>query len=295
VTALVLTHDRREEAVATVAHLRTLPEHPSVVVVDNGSSDGTPAALRDRFPGIEVLEVGRNLGAAGRNLGLEAARTPYVALCDDDTRWAEGSLTSAAEVLDEHPDVAIACARLLIGDDGREDPVNKAMAGSGLHKGALPGPRLLGFLAGASLVRRDPVLSAGGFSARFFLGGEEELLSIDLARRGWHVVYAPDAIVRHYPSNHRDATGREILTFRNALWTTWLRWPARPAMARTRDIVRRARRRGVAGRVVQECLRGVPWILAHRAAVDGDLAQDLVTVLSHHSYNDGTAPGPGPS
>src|SRR5262245_34272344 len=63
----------------------------------------------------------RNLGAAGRNAGVRAARTPYVALCDDDAWWAPGALARAAHLLDVHPTLAVVCARVLVGPDAHEN------------------------------------------------------------------------------------------------------------------------------------------------------------------------------
>jgi glycosyltransferase involved in cell wall biosynthesis len=87
-TAVVMiTHNRRDEVLRSLGRLTELPERPRVVVVDNGSADGTAAAVAGRFPGVEVLAAGGNLGAAARNLGLRHVAEPYVALCDDDT-WS---------------------------------------------------------------------------------------------------------------------------------------------------------------------------------------------------------------
>ena len=67
-------------------------------------------------------------------------------------------------------------------------------------RGPLPGKPLLGFLAGALVVRRTAFLEAGGFDPRFFIGGEEQLLAIELAVRGWTLCYVPQLVVHHHPS-----------------------------------------------------------------------------------------------
>jgi GT2 family glycosyltransferase len=90
VAIVLATHNRVREVMRTVQRLLQLPERPSVVVVDNGSSDGTSAALRAGFPAVTCLTLGANLGAAGRNIGASATNRPYVAFCDDDTCWQPG-------------------------------------------------------------------------------------------------------------------------------------------------------------------------------------------------------------
>src|SRR3954451_7339087 len=91
VGVVVITWQRREEALACVQRLVDLPEQPPIVLVDNGSADGTADAVRARFPGVEVVALRENRGAVGRNVGVERLGTPYVAFCDDDTWWEPGS------------------------------------------------------------------------------------------------------------------------------------------------------------------------------------------------------------
>ena len=79
-----------------------------MVVVDNGSDDGTAAMVRRRFPRTELIALRRNRGAWARNLGVLRARTPLIALADDDSWWAPGALAAAAAVLAASPGVGTA-------------------------------------------------------------------------------------------------------------------------------------------------------------------------------------------
>ncbi|MGP4091853.1 glycosyltransferase family 2 protein, partial [Streptomyces sp. KR55] len=103
VTVAMITRNRCRSVLRTLDRLATLPERPPVVVVDNGSTDATVAAVRAHPVGARVLAVGRNTGALGRNLAVRHATTPYVAFSDDDSWWAPGALDTAADVLDAQP------------------------------------------------------------------------------------------------------------------------------------------------------------------------------------------------
>jgi GT2 family glycosyltransferase len=265
VAAVVITHQRREELLTAVARLLDLPERPHVVVVDNGSTDGTADAVRERFPDVELIASAENLGAVGRNVGVARLDTPYVAFCDDDTWWEPGSLRTAADALDAHPRLAVVTARILVEPGGREDPVVPELRDSPV-RGAdwLPGPALGSFLAGASVLRREAFRQVGGFSERLWLGGEEELMAGDLAAAGWELCYLPELTVHHQASRARDPHRRRRDGIRNTVWTTWLRRPLRPALRRTLHLLRTVPRDRVTALALADALRGLPWVLRER-------------------------------
>ncbi|HEU4514700.1 MAG TPA: glycosyltransferase [Nocardioidaceae bacterium] len=259
-TVVVMTRDRWPDL------QRTLPRHEApVIVVDNGSSDGTPDLVRERFPHVDVVELGTNHGSTARNAGVARARTPYVAFADDDSWWAAGALAKAAEVLDTHPRLAVLAGQVLVGVEERPDPVCALMENSPLGTDDdLPGPSVLGFLACAAVVRRDAYLEAGGFDDVIFFMGEEERLALDLATLGWGLSYVEEVVVHHHPSGSRDSGERRARAARNRLLTTVLRRPW-PVVLRA---VGEDLRDGPAGRLaVAEALRVLPRALARRRVV----------------------------
>lgn len=273
VSVVVLTFNRRDEVLATLAGLRgNLADAPSVpiIVVDNGSVDSTAQAIRQKFPDVTLVESPRNLGAAGRNLGVEKVHTPYVAFCDDDTCWQPGALQCAADILDEHPSVALVNARILVGPEKRTDTACASMADSPL--GEVGGRRLLlGFMAGASVMRTQCYRAVGGYWPPFFIGGEETLLALDLAARGWQMVYAPEVLTRHWPSVNRNAGTRRHMLARNAIWTAWMRLPLHAAAresARTLMSIPSPRQRA---QVLLAVLAGLLPVLQRRRVIPSDV------------------------
>jgi GT2 family glycosyltransferase len=256
-----------------------LPERPRVVVVDNGSSDGTASTLSARYPDVEVVASPTNLGAVGRNVGVSRLHTPYVAFCDDDTWWEPGSLTRAAEVMDAHPSVAVLTARILVEPGGAEDPIVPELRSSPVPAPpGLPGPALGSFLAGASVLRRDAFLACGGFSPRLRLGGEEELLAVDLATAGWELCYLESLTVHHEASPMRDPTVRRRAGLRNTLWFTWLRRPVPAAVRRTVTLALTVPRDRTSLRAFADAVRGAPWVLAERRRVPATVEARLASL-----------------
>jgi len=276
---VIATRDRPEALTHTVERLTDLEERPPVVVVDNASERaGTRRAMAqlEARPGVEALRLETNRGGAARTAGAELLLTPYVAFADDDSWWAPGALARAVATLEAHPRLGLVAGRVLVGPEEREDPVNEAMARSPLPPdGEAPGPRVLGFVACGAVVRRAAYLAVGGFHPTYGIGGEEELLALDLATAGWGLSYVETVVAHHHPSSGRDPVARRGGQVRNALWTAWLRRSPRHAMRRTREVLRAAgpSLEAVGGAV--DALRGLRWVAAERRPVTAELEADL--------------------
>ncbi|GHE72910.1 glycosyl transferase [Streptomyces spiralis] len=271
-TVVVITHNRRPELLRTLDHLARLPEQPEVIVTDNGSTDGTSAAVAHHHPQVRLLRPGRNLGAVGRNLAVRQVRTPYVAFCDDDSWWAPGALSAAADLLDRHAALGSVTARILVEPGGREDPIVEELRNSPVPGPPwLPGPALGSFLAAATVLRTDAFRRAGGFHPRLWLGGEEELLAADLAADGWWLTYAEQLTIHHRPSPVRDSTRRRRDGIRNTLWFTWLRRPAGSALRRTLHLARTVPRDTASLRAFAAAAAALPWVLRERRVLPPDV------------------------
>jgi GT2 family glycosyltransferase len=245
-------------------------------VVDNASTDGTGDAVVERFGQVSLLRSARNLGAVARNLAVQEVATPYVAFCDDDTRWEPGALRRAADLLDAHPGLASVTARILVAPDLVEDPITPELRHSPVPAPAwLPGPALLSVLAGASMFRVAAFREVGGFSPRLWLGGEEELLALDLAARGWWMCWADDVVVQHAPSKVREPRRRRQLGIRNTLWTAWLRRPLPGALRHTGSVLRSLPRDWTSVTAVAEALGGLGWVLRERRVIPPEVEHGL--------------------
>ncbi|PWV55426.1 glycosyltransferase family 2 protein [Nocardiopsis sp. L17-MgMaSL7] len=273
---VVITHNRRRELKRTLRLLEELPESPPIVVVDNASSDGTVRAVEKEHPGVHLIRSAVNLGAIGRNLGVEALPTPYVAFCDDDTWWEPGALERAVQLLDEHPRLGAITARLLVEPGGEEDPLTPELRHSPLPCPVwLPGPALLGVLAGVTVFRVEAFKRAGGFSSRLWLGGEEELLALDLAADGWWMCWNESMVAHHEASVIREPRRRRRQGIRNTLWTAWLRRAPCGAFAHTRAVLGSVPPDLTSALAVIDALAGLPWVLRERERVPAHVEDGL--------------------
>jgi len=118
VSVIVVAHDVRDEVVAC---LESVERHASPVtyellLVDNGSTDGTAEAVAAAFPAAEVVRLPRNVGIAARNEGLRRAYGRLRMFLDSDARLTPGALPELVSYLDAHPEVGLVGPRLVYED-----------------------------------------------------------------------------------------------------------------------------------------------------------------------------------
>jgi GT2 family glycosyltransferase len=276
-SVVVVTRDRPRELERTISRLSEVRGRPHVIVVDNASSTTETQRVVERYPSVEFLRLPRNIGAAGRNVGAVKSHDEFIAFSDDDSWWAEGSISRAEELFDAYPKLAAVTGSVLVGPTERPDEIDGLVRRVHERDAELPGIPVLGFLACAVIVRRSAFLAVGGFERRFGTGGEEQLLAIDLAARGWGIAWVEDVVAYHYPSRSRDLTSRRVAEVRNALWTTWLRRSIRRSVLATLPVAARCRD-GLVRRALLEASIGLPWILRSRRTVPKELERRLLVL-----------------
>ncbi len=282
VSVVVMTRNRRDSVLTTLERLLALPDEPPVIVVDNGSEDGTAAAVSARLPRVRLLALARNHGSVARTFGVQAAPTPYVAFADDDSWWEPGALRTAQAVFDRSPRLGLLAARILVGPERRLDPVCDVMAKSPLPVGRdAAGPSVLGFVACGAVVRREAYLEVGGFSPVVFFFGEETVLAQDLMTAGWQLAYVDEVVARHDPGSvSGPRPDRERLATRNALLSLWMRRPAPVAVLQTVRLLAE-RRSAAAAAGLFDAVRRSPAALADRSVLPASVERQ-VRLLERH-------------
>lgn len=159
VSIIVIARDVREEVLAC---LGSIEEHHGdvaveAIVVDNGSSDGTVAAVRAGHSRVAVVALDRNEGGSARNHGLRRAQGRHVMFLDSDALLTPGALAQLVAFLDARPDVGLAGPRLEYPDGGFQPSARR------LPPVLLPllrRPPLSRFFENGAIVRRHLMLDA---------------------------------------------------------------------------------------------------------------------------------------
>jgi GT2 family glycosyltransferase len=283
---VIASRNRAPELAEVVNRLLDTTDCP-VIVVDNGSEDDTAARIRgvaSRSGGrVQLVELAENLGAVGRNVGVERAATPFVAFCDDDSWWEPQAPDRAEDVFDRYPTVALLAARTIVYPDRREDDFCRLLADSALGRRAdLPGPSILGFMSCAAIVRRSAFQAAGGFSDILHFRGEEQLLAVDLASLGWDLCYCPELVAIHQPSASRGSTAaQDARVLRNRVLTAWLRRPLPQCLRATSQLLRAAVRDREHARAAGEALWRLPAALGQRRSLPAQVESAVRQLETH--------------
>lgn len=193
---------------------------PEVVVVDNGSRDGSIERLEARHPGVAVLRPGANLGyARAANLGTAATIAPIVAVINPDAVVAPGAGAAVLARFAADPGLGALGPRILEPDGSvypsarrvpsTRDAIGHAVLGSIRPDNAATRryreldadpdvPREVDWVSGAAVwLRRDALDAIGGWDEGYFMYVEDVDLCWRLGRAGWTVAYEPAATVTH--------------------------------------------------------------------------------------------------
>jgi len=211
-----------------------------VIVVDNGSSDGSTDIVGARWPHYRLLRQDRNLGfAAANNIGARAARAAWLALLNNDAFPEPDWLAQLVLATRDHPEYCgFASCQLNDADPTRLDGAGDSYHSIGLAWRSGYGqpfgppwdaPRpVFAPCAAAALYRKEAFLDVGGFDEAFFCYFEDIDLAFRLGLRGGRFLYIPRAQVRHVGSaSHGQASDfARYHGHRNLVWTFVKNMPA---------------------------------------------------------------------
>lgn len=184
-----------------------------LIVVDDGSSDATPAVLAGYGERIVTLRQPPSGRSLARNAGIARARAAWIAFLDSDDAWLPDKLARQLAFHTAHPDVAMSAHGLeRIHPDGRIEPMPPRQGDEALRESFLAIADHFAFVPSAVMVRTDVAREVGGFDPSFD-GTEDLAFALAVAQRHRVAVF-PDCLTRYYL--HAGQTGRRRLASGNA-------------------------------------------------------------------------------
>jgi N-acetylglucosaminyl-diphospho-decaprenol L-rhamnosyltransferase len=292
-SCIIVNYNTREQTTEFLASLapEVEPLGGEIIVIDNGSVDGSAASFRSIFPTVKVVEANANLGfAKAVNVGARQARGQYLLLLNPDMVARPGSVAAIVGFADEQPDYGIYGGRT-VRSDGSLEPSScwaaptlwsllmfATMLSTILKHSAVFDPESMGrwqrdtvreveIVTGClMLIRRELFWQVGGMDETYFLYGEDAEFSLRCRQQGWRAVIVPTAEMVHEVGGSTGASGTKT-SMVLAGKVTMLRkvWPRTKGAAGIRLLVA-----GVAFRAGLERLlrRPGPWTHAWQRRTD---------------------------
>jgi GT2 family glycosyltransferase/glycosyltransferase involved in cell wall biosynthesis len=221
VSTIVVNHERRELLSSCLHSLKEalalVDDVTELIVVDNGSKDGSVELVRELFPEVMLIPLLRNKGfAGGLAEGIAAAQGDWIAVFNNDTTVEPDAVAVMLEATQRHARVGSVAAQMRFAD--RRNVLNSA--GLELDRLGIAADRLVGTpvddhrdrepyevfgaTGGAALFNTDMLEEVGGFDDTFFAFFEDVDVAWRARAHGWRALYAPGAVVYH----HHSATAR---------------------------------------------------------------------------------------
>ncbi len=205
-----------------------------VVVVDNGSTDGSQAMLGEMFPQVKLIQNEYNVGLGkASNQGIAATGGRYVLLLNNDTVVNGRSLDALIDFLDATQNAGAVGGRLLNPDGSFQAGYSsfpglawEFLVATGFWSllsrirpsGNAPEPKKVDWAGSACLLlRRSALAEVGLLDEEYFIYGDEADLQYRLARAGWSVYYLPSADTIHYGGRSMDRWRRRKMVYRGKM------------------------------------------------------------------------------
>ncbi|WP_048149011.1 glycosyltransferase family 2 protein [Methanolacinia paynteri] len=210
-----------------------------IIVIDNGSSDGSAEYIKENFQGIILIENNENLGFTGAtNQGIRQSNGEYILTLNNDTISDPSLLENLHKAIISDENIGIVASKMIF-PDGRINSAGMCISRSGAawnrgmfekDQGQYEDPEyMIGACAGAALYRRSMLDEIGLFDEDFFMYHDDVDLSFRAYLAGWKCLYCPKAIVTHINSA-TSGFESEFSVYhgnRNIIWFAVKNFPAR--------------------------------------------------------------------
>lgn len=235
VSIMILSWNKKEYLQTCLPALaKATYKNVEIIVVDNGSKDGTKEFLKKNYPKIKIVANKENLGfAGGNNAGLKAVTGDYILLLNNDTEVTKGFIEPLVKVLDENPDIGVVQSKIIWMEDHKKlDSIGAFLTNTGFlyHYGydkqdlkKYDKPVYVYTVKGASmLMRADLVKKIGLFDDDYFIYFEETDFCHRVWLAGYKITYEPKSIIYHKiggTSNSLDNSFVQYHSFKNRICT----------------------------------------------------------------------------
>lgn len=281
VSVVMVSYNRKEDVWEGLVRLLNQKYTAlEIIVVENGSDDGTAEMVRREFHTVRLISLHENTGVSAYNVGFKSACGKYILILDDDSFPEDGAIEKMVGKFEHDPLLGIAAFdvrdyynyRETTGDTSLK-PRQEAVSAENY---------MMSFNGAGAGIRKEIIDITGGYPDEFFLYFNETDLALRVLNLGFKIEFFPDLVSYHKnsPSN-RDSTRAPFYYTRNLFWVFWKNYPQSLMWANTFKLIYHClyysmeQRTGVYLKSLADAVGGLGHILKKRAPVKKEVAKNM--------------------
>lgn len=211
-------------------------ENIEVIVVDNGSTDGSADAIKEQFPNVNVIKMFKNIGIEAYNIGFKNARGKYIVILDDDSFPAKDAITRMVKKFDM--DSKLGVVAFDVRNYYKYDEIAYETSDEGLDAKAESKDYLMSFNGAGAAIRRCLFESIGFYPEEFFLYWNEQDVAFKVWDKGYKISFFADVVSYHkYSPKNRESKRAPYYYTRNMFWMLWKNYPLHFCVQKSMELI----------------------------------------------------------
>lgn len=273
VSVVILTWNRKDDLLETIAELKESTYAPiEIVVVDNGSNDGTQEEINGKFPQVNFIRLEKNVGIAGYNIGMKKARGEYVVLLDSDSFPDKKAIERMVSLFESDKNIGAVAF----------DVHNSQLTTNNLQLTTQfdlrKGRDVYGYNGAGVGIRKECLERAGYLFEPYFLYFNEQDHAFRILQSGYKIKFHPEIIAYHKSSmTSRVSRSAPYFYTRNLLWLIWRFYPIRYAFVSTillffyASLSTIQQRTSIYMKAILDAILGFSMVLSNRFVIDRNI------------------------
>lgn len=290
VTILIITWNRKNDVLETIQSIYDQSyRNFEIVVVDNGSVDGTVQALIDKYPQVRSVFMEKNMGVSkGRNEGISIARGEIIFLLDSDGSLSKDTLNYTVNRMQKDPCIGVINCKIVNASTRKLDGGPGWVYSAKMVAMQDEEFSSYSFSEGGAAIRKHVLDTTGLFWDYLFFGCEGQELSLRILDAGYSILYYPKAIVYHRasPLARVNEMERDAHNLRNSLslylvrlpWWLFLLLAPLKILAKSFKGIRRGYIRQIHNALL-DFIRHIPILMKQRAPIRNKTARVYLKML----------------
>ncbi len=274
VSVVILTWNRKDDLLETITELKESTYAPiEIIVVDNGSNDGTQEEINEKFSEVNFIRLEKNVGIAGYNIGMKKARGEYVVLLDSDSFPDRKAIERMVSLFESDKKIGAVAFDIHKSDSifNLQSSIFNLQDGKDVY----------GYNGAGVGIRKECLEKAGYLFEPYFLYFNEQDHAFRILQSGYKIKFHPEIIAYHKTSTtSRVSSSAPYFYTRNLLWLIWRFYPFKYALSSTLllffhvSLSTLQQRTGIYIKAIMDAVKGFTMVLSNRMVINEDIVKN---------------------